>query len=104
MVEQHMLIDQLKLKLEKFKDVKALDFPSAFEDGPAVMAFTRRPYSVPVTKNLPHPLQLPSGTVIQKVRSTQIFRLLLCNDYRPMIRHDMTTCVGFLRYCCLTSH
>ncbi|TRZ13883.1 hypothetical protein HGM15179_013227 [Zosterops borbonicus] len=66
MVEQQMLIDQLKLKLEKFKDVKALDFPNAYEDGPAVMAFSRRPYSVPVTKNLLRPLHLPSGTEIQK--------------------------------------
>lgn len=34
-----MLIDQLKLKLEKFTDVKALDSSSAYEDGPAAMAF-----------------------------------------------------------------
>ncbi|NXI00902.1 KIF27 protein, partial [Pachycephala philippinensis] len=66
MVEQQMLIDQLKLKLEKFTDVKALDFPSAHEDGPAVVAFARRPYSVPLTKNLLRPLHLPSGTEIQK--------------------------------------
>ncbi|NXH42751.1 KIF27 protein, partial [Dicaeum eximium] len=66
MVEQQILIDQLKLKLEKFTDVKALDFPSAYEDGPAVMAFVRRPYSVPITKNLLRPLHLPSGTEIQK--------------------------------------
>ncbi|XP_053788647.1 kinesin-like protein KIF27 [Vidua chalybeata] len=65
MVEQHIVIDQLKLKLEKFTDAKALDFPSAYEDGPAVMAFARRPYSVSVTKNL-RPLHLPSGTEIQK--------------------------------------
>uniref|UniRef100_A0A8C9MND6 Kinesin family member 27 n=1 Tax=Serinus canaria TaxID=9135 RepID=A0A8C9MND6_SERCA len=66
MVEQHILIDQLKLKLEKFTDVKALDFPSAYEDGPAVMAFARRLYGVPVTKNLLRPLHLPSETEIQK--------------------------------------
>ncbi|KAF4804776.1 kinesin-like protein KIF27 [Turdus rufiventris] len=66
MVEQQMLIVQLKLKLEKFTDVKALDFPSAYEDGPAVVAFARTPYSVPVTKNLLRPLHLPSGTEIQK--------------------------------------
>ncbi|XP_063277908.1 kinesin-like protein KIF27 isoform X2 [Prinia subflava] len=66
MVEQQMLIDQLKLKLEKFTDVKTLDCPSAYEDRPAVMAFARRPYSVPVTKNLLHPLHLPSRTEIQK--------------------------------------
>ncbi|XP_059729921.1 kinesin-like protein KIF27 isoform X2 [Haemorhous mexicanus] len=66
MVEQHIVIDQLKLKLEKFTDVKALDFPSAYEDGPAVMAFARRRYGVPVTKNLLHPVHLPSETEIQK--------------------------------------
>lgn len=98
MVELQMLIDHLKLKLEKFTDVKALDFLSAYEDEPAVMAFARRPYSVPLTKNL------TLGTEIQKVRSTQIFFLLLCNDYRPMIRYDMITHGGFLRCCCLTSH
>ncbi|NXU65046.1 KIF27 protein, partial [Horornis vulcanius] len=57
---------QLKMKLEKFTDVKALDFSSAYEDGAAVMAFARRPYSVPVTKNLLRPLHLTSGTEIQK--------------------------------------
>ncbi|XP_014724575.1 PREDICTED: kinesin-like protein KIF27 isoform X2 [Sturnus vulgaris] len=61
MVEQQKLIDQLKLKLEKFTDVKALDFSSAYEDGPA-----RRPYSVPVTKNLIRPFHPASGTEIQK--------------------------------------
>ncbi|KAM7024360.1 kinesin-like protein KIF27 isoform 2-T5 [Acridotheres tristis] len=66
MVEQQKLIDQLKLKLEKFTDVKALDFPSAYEDGPAVMTFARRPYSVPVTKNLLRPFHPASGTEIQK--------------------------------------
>uniref|UniRef100_A0A8C3DGA9 Kinesin family member 27 n=1 Tax=Corvus moneduloides TaxID=1196302 RepID=A0A8C3DGA9_CORMO len=66
MVEQQMLIDQLKLKLQKFTDVKALDSQSAYEDGPAVVAFARRPYSVPLTKNLLRPLHLPSGTKIQK--------------------------------------
>lgn len=99
-----MLIDQLKLKLEKFTDVKALDSSSAYEDGPAAVAFARRPYSVPLTKNLLRPLHLPSGTEIQKVRSSQIFPLLLCNDYRPMIRHDMIMYGGFLRCCCLISH
>lgn len=70
MVEQQMLIVQLKLKLEKFADVKSLDFPRAYEDGPAIMAFARTSYSVPVTKNLLRPFHLPSGTEIRKVRST----------------------------------
>ncbi|KAL9821081.1 kinesin-like protein KIF27 isoform 2-T2 [Geothlypis trichas] len=64
MVEQHIVIDQLKLKLEKFTEVKALDFPTAYKDGPAgpslVMAFARRDYGIPVTKDL------PSETAIQK--------------------------------------
>uniref|UniRef100_A0A8D2MYM7 Kinesin family member 27 n=1 Tax=Zonotrichia albicollis TaxID=44394 RepID=A0A8D2MYM7_ZONAL len=61
MVEQHIVIDQLKLKLEKFTDVKALDFPSAYEDGPAVMAFAKRGYGVPVTKNLPSETEIQKG-------------------------------------------
>ncbi|XP_054141787.1 kinesin-like protein KIF27 [Melozone crissalis] len=61
MVEQHIVIDQLKLKLEKFTDVKALDSPSAYEDGPAVMAFARRGYGVPVTKNLPSETEIQKG-------------------------------------------
>ncbi|XP_056369120.1 kinesin-like protein KIF27 isoform X2 [Oenanthe melanoleuca] len=66
MVQQQMLNDQLKLKLQKFTDVKAFDIPSAYEDGPAVMAFARRPCSVPVTKSVLRSLHLPSGTKIQK--------------------------------------
>ncbi|XP_005420903.2 kinesin-like protein KIF27 [Geospiza fortis] len=61
MVEQHIVIDQLKLKLEKFTDVKALDFPSAYEDGPTVMAFARRCYAVPATKNLPSETEIQKG-------------------------------------------
>ncbi|XP_061199889.1 kinesin-like protein KIF27 [Neopsephotus bourkii] len=56
MVEQQMLIDQLKEKLEKFTDVKTSDFSRA-----------SRPYSVPLTKSLLHSLQPPSGTESQKV-------------------------------------
>ncbi|KAK1213863.1 KIF27 protein, partial [Pygoscelis papua] len=67
MVEQQMLIDQLKEKLEKFTDVKTLDFSSACGDGPAVVASARRPYSVPLTKSLLHSLHPPSGTETRKV-------------------------------------
>ncbi|XP_030326866.1 kinesin-like protein KIF27 isoform X2 [Strigops habroptila] len=67
MVEQQMLIDQLKEKLEKFTDVKTSDFSSACEGGPAVVASARRPYSVPLTKSLLHSLQPPSGTETRKV-------------------------------------
>ncbi|NXP22917.1 KIF27 protein, partial [Scytalopus superciliaris] len=65
MVEQQMLIDQLKEKLEKITDVKTSDFSNACED--AVMAFARRPYSVPLTKILLHSLHSPSRTETQKV-------------------------------------
>ncbi|XP_050185652.1 kinesin-like protein KIF27 isoform X2 [Myiozetetes cayanensis] len=64
MVEQQMLIDQLKEKLEKITDAKTLDTSSACEDGPT---FARRPYSVPLTKNLLRFLHPPSGTETQKV-------------------------------------
>ncbi|NXL99365.1 KIF27 protein, partial [Tyrannus savana] len=64
MVEQQMLIDQLKEKLEKITHVKTLDTSSACEDGPT---FARRPYSVPLTKNLLRFLHPPSGTETQKV-------------------------------------
>ncbi|NXF54685.1 KIF27 protein, partial [Oceanites oceanicus] len=67
MVEQQMLIDQLKEKLENFTDVKTLDFSSACADGTDVVAYTRRPYSVPLTKNLLHSLHPPSGTETRKV-------------------------------------
>ncbi|NXK47595.1 KIF27 protein, partial [Chauna torquata] len=67
MVEQQILIDQLKEKLEKFTVVKTLDFSSAYRDGPAVVASARRPYSVPLTKSLLHSLHPPSGTETRKV-------------------------------------
>uniref|UniRef100_A0A8B9ET34 Kinesin family member 27 n=1 Tax=Anser cygnoides TaxID=8845 RepID=A0A8B9ET34_ANSCY len=67
MVEQQILIDQLKEKLEKFMVVKTLDFSSACGDGPAVTASARRPYSVPLTKSLLHSLHPSSGTETRKV-------------------------------------
>ncbi|KFV69355.1 Kinesin-like KIF27, partial [Dryobates pubescens] len=67
MVEQQMVIDQLKEKLEKFTDVKTLGSSSACADGPAVVASARRPYSVPLTKSLLHSLRPPSGTETQKM-------------------------------------
>ncbi|KAM6364042.1 kinesin-like protein KIF27 isoform 2-T2 [Pluvialis apricaria] len=67
MVEQQMLIDQLKEKLEKFTDVKTLDISSTCGDGPAVVASARRPYSVPLTKSLLRSLHPPSGTETRKV-------------------------------------
>uniref|UniRef100_A0A8C4XRC0 Kinesin family member 27 n=1 Tax=Falco tinnunculus TaxID=100819 RepID=A0A8C4XRC0_FALTI len=74
MVEQQMLIDQLKGKLEKFTDVKTLDFSSG--DVPAVTASARRPYSVPLTKSLLHSLHPPSTTETRKVyTSPPVFSL-----------------------------
>ncbi|XP_021235065.1 kinesin-like protein KIF27 isoform X2 [Numida meleagris] len=67
MVEQQILIDQLKEKLEKFTAVKTLDIASACEDEPAVLASAGRPYSVPLTKSLLQSLHPPSGTETRKV-------------------------------------
>ncbi|XP_050572396.1 kinesin-like protein KIF27 isoform X2 [Cygnus atratus] len=67
MVDQQILIDQLKEKLEKSVVVKTLDFSSACGDGPAVTASARRPYSVPLTKSLLHSLHPSSGTETRKV-------------------------------------
>ncbi|XP_008937273.1 PREDICTED: kinesin-like protein KIF27, partial [Merops nubicus] len=76
MVEQQMLIDQLKEKLEKFTDVKTLDISGASADGPAIVARARRPYSVPLTKSLLRSLHPPSGTETHKVyTSTPAFSL-----------------------------
>ncbi|NXE14896.1 KIF27 protein, partial [Lophotis ruficrista] len=67
MVEQQMLIDQLKEKLEKFTDVKTLYFSSVCGDEPAVVVSARRPYSVPLTKSLLRSLHPPSDTETRKV-------------------------------------
>ncbi|NXV21923.1 KIF27 protein, partial [Cepphus grylle] len=76
MVEQQMLIDQLKEKLEKFTDVKTLDFSCACGHGQTVVASARRPYSVPLTKSLLHSLHPPSGTETRKVyTSPPVFSL-----------------------------
>ncbi|XP_071437171.1 kinesin-like protein KIF27 isoform X3 [Pithys albifrons albifrons] len=67
MVEQQMVIDQLKEKLENITDVKTSDFSSGCEDGSTVMAFARRPCSVPLTKILLHSFHPSSGTETLKV-------------------------------------
>ncbi|NXI68952.1 KIF27 protein, partial [Anseranas semipalmata] len=67
MVEQQILINQLKEKLEKFTATKTLDFSSACGDGTAVVASARRPYTVPLTKSLQHSLHPPSGIETRKV-------------------------------------
>ncbi|XP_068784194.1 kinesin-like protein KIF27 isoform X2 [Struthio camelus] len=67
MVEQQILTDQLKEKLEKFTVMKTSGFSAACGDGPAGAAPARRPYSVPLTKSLLHTLHPPSGTETRKV-------------------------------------
>ncbi|KFV90512.1 Kinesin-like KIF27, partial [Eurypyga helias] len=67
MVEQQMLIDQLKEKLEKFTVVKTLDCSSTCGDGPAAVAPAKRPYSIPLTRSLLHALHPPSATQTRKV-------------------------------------
>ncbi|NWJ04270.1 KIF27 protein, partial [Crypturellus undulatus] len=69
-VEQQILIDQLKEKLEKFMALKSSDFPSACGDGPSATASARRPYSVPLTRSLLYSLHPPSGTEARKVYSS----------------------------------
>ncbi|NXT73608.1 KIF27 protein, partial [Zapornia atra] len=66
-LEQQMLIDQLKDKLEKYADVKTLDFSSTCGDRQAAVASARRPYSVPLTKRLLHSYHPPSGTETRNV-------------------------------------
>ncbi|KAM6230515.1 kinesin-like protein KIF27 [Porphyrio hochstetteri] len=66
-LEQQMLIDQLKEKLEKYADVKTLDFSSSCGDRQAAVASARRPYSVPLTKRLLHSYHPPSGTETRNV-------------------------------------
>ncbi|KAM6329283.1 LOW QUALITY PROTEIN: kinesin-like protein KIF27 [Alca torda] len=89
MVEQQMLIDQLKEKLEKF-DVKTLDFSCAWDMGEAVVASARRPYS-PLTKSLLHSLHPLSGQRTRKVyTSPPVFSLARMAEFRArsqMIRN-----------------
>ncbi|XP_069736257.1 kinesin-like protein KIF27 isoform X2 [Phaenicophaeus curvirostris] len=66
MVEQQMLIDQLKEKIENFTDVKTCDFSNAYGNELAAVASARRPYSVPLTKSLLRSLHPPSGTETRK--------------------------------------
>ncbi|XP_053911079.1 kinesin-like protein KIF27 isoform X2 [Cuculus canorus] len=70
MVEQQMLIDQLKAKIENFTDVKTWDFSSANGNEPAPVASARRPYSVPLTKSLLRSLHPPSGIETRKTYSS----------------------------------
>ncbi|XP_063996169.1 kinesin-like protein KIF27 isoform X2 [Pogoniulus pusillus] len=74
MVEQQMVIDQLKEKLEKFTDVKTFGSSSACADGTAGgtadVTSARRPYSVPLTKSLLHSLHPPSATETRKVHTS----------------------------------
>ncbi|NXU55481.1 KIF27 protein, partial [Turnix velox] len=66
MVEQQLLIDELKEKFESLADMKTSDFSNVCEHGPAVIA-ARRPYSVPLTKSLLRLLHPTSGAETRKV-------------------------------------
>ncbi|NWH73659.1 KIF27 protein, partial [Piaya cayana] len=66
MVEQQMLIHQLKEKIENFTDVKTCDFSNAYGNELAAVASARRPYSVPLTKSLLRSLHPPSGIETRK--------------------------------------
>ncbi|KFO91703.1 Kinesin-like KIF27, partial [Buceros rhinoceros silvestris] len=65
MVEQQMLINQLREKLEKLTDLKTWDFSCGPMGRPA--APVRRPYSVPLTMSLLHFLHSPSAAETRKV-------------------------------------
>ncbi|NWU89485.1 KIF27 protein, partial [Upupa epops] len=67
MVEQQMLIDQLKEKLETFTSVETFDLSSACASGAAIKASIRRPYSVPLTKSLLHSLNPSTGAETRQV-------------------------------------
>ncbi|NXX98445.1 KIF27 protein, partial [Centropus bengalensis] len=70
MVEQQILIDQLKGKLEEYTDVKFGDFSNDNGNEPATVASARRPYSVPLTKSLLHSSHPPSRVETRKVYSS----------------------------------
>ncbi|NXA36712.1 KIF27 protein, partial [Eudromia elegans] len=69
-VEQQVIIDQLKEKLEKFMPMKTSGLLSACGDGPSTTASLRRPCSVPLTRSLLQSLHPPSGTEARKVYSS----------------------------------
>ncbi|XP_044876638.1 kinesin-like protein KIF27 isoform X2 [Mauremys mutica] len=70
MVEQQLLIDQLKDKLEKLTVTTASVSRGACGDGPAAVTFARRPYSVPLTNSLVHSIHMAPGLESRKVHTS----------------------------------
>ncbi|XP_038259209.1 kinesin-like protein KIF27 isoform X3 [Dermochelys coriacea] len=70
MVEQQLLIDQLKDKLEKLTVTTASLSRGACGDGPAAVTSARRPYSVPLTNSLVHSIHVATGLESRKVHTS----------------------------------
>ncbi|KAM7166525.1 kinesin-like protein KIF27 isoform 2-T3 [Macrochelys suwanniensis] len=70
MVEQQLLIDQLKDKLEKLSVATASVSRGACGDGPAAVTSARRPYSVPLTNSLVHSSHMAPGLESRKVHTS----------------------------------
>ncbi|XP_029767583.1 kinesin-like protein KIF27 [Terrapene carolina triunguis] len=70
MVEQQLLIDQLKDKLEKLTMTTASVSRGACGDGPAAVTSARRPYSVPLTNSLVHSIHMAPGLESRKVHTS----------------------------------
>ncbi|XP_043403255.1 kinesin-like protein KIF27 isoform X2 [Chelonia mydas] len=70
MVEQQLLIDQLKDKLEKLTVTTASVSRGACGDGPAAVTSARRPYSVPLTNSLVHSIHMATGLESRKVHTS----------------------------------
>ncbi|XP_034630134.1 kinesin-like protein KIF27 isoform X2 [Trachemys scripta elegans] len=70
MVEQQLLIDQLKDKLEKLTVTTASVSRDACGDGPAAVTSARRPYSVPLTNSLVHSIHMAPGLESRKVHTS----------------------------------
>uniref|UniRef100_A0A8C3SBC6 Kinesin family member 27 n=1 Tax=Chelydra serpentina TaxID=8475 RepID=A0A8C3SBC6_CHESE len=70
MVEQQLLIDQLKDKLEKLSVATASVSRGACGDGPAAVTSARRPYSVPLINSLVHSSHMAPGLESRKVHTS----------------------------------
>nr|XP_025033648.1 kinesin-like protein KIF27 isoform X2 [Pelodiscus sinensis] len=69
MVEQQLLIDQLKDKSEKLTVTSTSVSIGACGDGPAVLS-ARRPYSVPLTYSVVHSIHMAPGLESRKVHTS----------------------------------
>ncbi|XP_067424665.1 kinesin-like protein KIF27 isoform X2 [Emydura macquarii macquarii] len=70
MVEQQLLIDQLKDKLQKLMVTTVSVSRGACGDGPAAAVSVRRPYSVPLTNSLVHSIHMAPGLESRKVHTS----------------------------------